>query len=84
MSEITLNESIAMFEISRSVKPWDHLKDEVVAPMLEAARLAADPNIQAVGNELVRLDVIASPSVARDLAFLLVAAALTSGEPDER
>ena len=27
-----------MFEVSRSVKPWDHMKDEVVAPMMDAAR----------------------------------------------
>ncbi len=45
MSDITLNESIAMFEVSRSVKPWDHLKDEVVAPIVAAARLIADNRV---------------------------------------
>ncbi len=40
--QISVNESIGMFEISRSVKPWDHLKDEVVAPMMEAARKYAN------------------------------------------
>ena len=50
MSEITLNESIAMFEVSRSVKPWDHLKDEVVAPMLEAASLVADQDLRRIAE----------------------------------
>ncbi len=40
--QITISESIAMFEVSRSVKPWDHLKNEVMAPMVEAARLVAN------------------------------------------
>ncbi len=35
----TLSESIAMFEVSRSVKPWDHMKQEVVQPMVDAAGL---------------------------------------------
>ncbi len=40
--QISVNESVGMFEISRSVKPWDHLRDEVVAPMVDAAGRVAD------------------------------------------
>ena len=43
---VTLNESIGLFETSRSVKPWNHLTDEVVAPMVEAARRVANPDYE--------------------------------------
>ncbi len=52
------------------------IREEHLKPIVEAARKVANPDIKAVANELVRLDVIASPSVARDLARLLVDAAL--------
>ena len=61
-----------------SAHGWDIDHDTMLAiiHVNEAARKYANPDIEAVANELVRLDVIVSPSVARDLARLLVDAAL--------